>query len=165
MPFLERAAVDDGLAAQAMAHRPLDLAAEPQHAVHVIPVLDAHLVDLHQHVLQAGQPDVARVLVVVLARSRHRAVVQEVGRLAAHAAQGSLEVRDPGLQRGQHRGGGHALGLVEMGDVHAGVGDLVQDHRKVAVDLRGRGAAVVIGVLDVGGADLEPALGELHGIL
>ncbi|VTR68961.1 hypothetical protein DESC_720339 [Desulfosarcina cetonica] len=164
VPFFEGPAVNHRLAPQALAHGPFQLTPQPQHPIHVIAVRDTHLVDLHEHVFEAGQPHVARVLIVVRPGSRHGTVVQKIGRLTTHAAQGALEMADSRLQGRQHRGRGHALGFVEMGDMDRRIRDRVENHGKIAVHLRRRGTAVVVGMLDIGGADLQPALGELHGV-
>ncbi len=48
--------------------------------------------------------------------------------------------------------------------MHRGVRNLVENHRKIAVHFRRRRTAVVVGMLDVGGTYLQPALGELHRV-
>ena len=66
-------------------------------------------------------------------------------------------------------GQAHAPGRVEVDQVILGVRPLphdlgVQDHAEVLVDPLRVGRAVVIRLLDVVGAELQVALGEVHGL-
>ena len=75
MPFFQCTPVNGRLAAQALAGGPFHLAAQPQDAINIVAVLDSHLVNLHQQVLQADESDIARIFIIILTGSRHRAVI------------------------------------------------------------------------------------------
>ena len=164
MAFFKRTAVDGGLGPQTLPDGPFHLSSKPENTVHIIAMLDPHLIDLNHHVLQAGQAHKTRVLIIIFPGSRNRRVVQEVSRLSPHAADGGFKLGDPGLEGGQYGCGCHTFGFVEVGQVQVGVGHGVQNHGKIAVNIRGRSAAVVVGVLDVMGPYLQPALGKLNRI-
>ncbi len=104
MPLLEGSPVDHRFASQTVTHGTLQLAPEPQYAVHIVSVFNTHLVNLHQHVLEAGQSHITGVFIVVFPGTRHRTVVQKIGRLPAQTAQGALKMADPRLEGRQHRG-------------------------------------------------------------
>ena len=75
---------------------PLHLASQPEDPVHIITVFHPHLVHLNQKILQAGQPHIPGIVVVVFAGPLDRAVVEKVGRLTAEAAKGRFEIDDAG---------------------------------------------------------------------
>jgi len=45
------------------------------------------------------------------------------------------------------------------------IGNLIQHHGKITVDLIGRCAAVMVRMFDIMGPNAQPPLGELNGIL
>ena len=71
------------------------------------------------------------------------------------------------MEGGQNRGGGDALGFVEVAEVGFRIGHGVHDHGKVPVDLRrldqapqARGFAKDAGAGDDGGEEIEVVTGE-----
>ena len=165
MPFFQGTTVDDSLRAQPAADGFFHLFAEPQNPVYIIPMFNPHFIDLNQGVFQAYQTHIARVVIIIVAGTLGGAVIQEIGGLTAQAAQRGFKMGDAGLKRRQNRCRRHSLGFVKMGDVQRRIGNFIQNHGKIAIDVGCRSAAVVVRMFHIMRADRQPSFGELDRIL
>ncbi len=49
--------------------------------------------------------------------------------------------------------------------MQVGIGYSIKNHRKIAIYIGSRGTPVMVGMFNIVGADLQPALGKFNGIL
>ncbi len=76
---------------------------KPQDTVHIVAVLNTHLINLYKQIFDSYKTNVAWILIIVFTRTPDRRVIKEICRLSTQSTQRAFKTRKTCLQRAKNR--------------------------------------------------------------